>query len=76
MGLKKLVISTCPKCGKPIRPHTICSHCGNYRGKEVVDVLAKLDKKERKKREKEEAAKEKEQSQQKKPLNLEELSKK
>jgi len=30
----------------------MCANCGYYKGKEVVNVLAKLDKKERKQREK------------------------
>ena len=47
------VLSRCPKCGKPFLPHTVCLNCGYYKGKEVIDVLGKLNKKERKKREKE-----------------------
>ena len=57
--LKPSSLVTCPKCGKPIRPHRVCSYCGYYKGKEVINVLAKLEKKERKKREKEIAAQEK-----------------
>jgi large subunit ribosomal protein L32 len=68
---KKKTIA-CPKCGKPVLAHTLCESCGHYKGREVIDVLAKLTKKERKKKEKE--MKEKEQEQ--KPLNMEELSKK
>jgi large subunit ribosomal protein L32 len=45
--------SRCTHCGKDVRPHTVCAHCGYYKERQVVDVLAKLDKKERKKREKE-----------------------
>lgn len=48
------LIASCPKCRKPILPHTVCGSCGYYRGREVIDVLAKLTKKERKRREKEE----------------------
>jgi len=28
--------------------HHACANCGTYKGKEVIDVLAKLGKKERK----------------------------
>ena len=73
--LKAPSLSLCPKCGKPILPHTICLNCGYYKGKEVIDVLKKLTKKERKKREKEIKTKEKE-AKKEKPLTLEELSKK
>jgi len=68
----------CPRCGKPKRPHTICLNCGYYRGREVLDVLGQLSKKERKKREKEIKAKEKEaggKETPKKPLSWGELSK-
>ena len=68
-------MAKCPKCGKEVLPHTVCSNCGYYKNMEVVNVLEKLTKKERKKREKEmkskETAEEKE-----KPLTFEGLSKK
>ncbi len=68
-------LTTCPKCGKPVLPHTACANCGYYKGEEVIDVLKKLTKKERKKKEKEMAGKEKEEKKAK-PLSMEELSKK
>ncbi len=71
--LKKPVLTKCSKCGKFILPHTVCSFCGYYKGKEVINVLEKLDKRERKKREKEIKAKEKEEKK-KQPLSLKELS--
>jgi len=64
----------CGHCGAENLPHTVCTNCGYYAGREVVDVLAKLDKKERKKREKELHAHEKEQAESEKPLSAEELS--
>jgi len=72
--LKELVLTRCPKCGKPRLPHTICQNCGYYKGREIINVLEKLTKKERKKREKEMKAKEKEGTEPK-PLSMEELSK-
>lgn len=26
----------CPNCGAEIRPHRVCTHCGFYKGKEVI----------------------------------------
>jgi large subunit ribosomal protein L32 len=69
---KKLV--KCKKCGNFILPHRVCPFCGYYKGREVVDVLAKLEERERKKREKE--IKKSEQREKNKNLTLEELSKK
>ena len=70
--LKQPGLIVCQKCGKPVLSHTLCKNCGFYRGREVVDVLKDLTKKERKKKEKE--ISEKEQTQ--KPLTMEGLSKK
>ena len=30
--------SNCPKCGKPIKSHTVCGSCGFYNGKKIIDV--------------------------------------
>jgi len=68
-------LATCQKCKKPIRPHTVCKYCGYYKGREVVNVLGKLTKKEKKAKEKEMKAFEKEQKNDN-PLTMEELSKK
>ena len=73
--IKEIIIGACPKCGKKVRSHTVCQHCGYYKGREMIDVLKKLTKKERKKREKEMETKEKEEKNVK-PLSMEELSRK
>lgn len=75
LWLKKPVLSLCPKCKKPVLPHTVCKNCGYYKKQEVIDVLKKLTKKERKQREKEMKLKEAE-AKKEKPLSWEELSKK
>ena len=74
--LKAPVLVPCPKCGRLILPHTVCPYCGYYKGVEVIDVLSKLERKERKKREKEIKEKEKEGAKERKPLTMEELSRK
>lgn len=58
--IKQPKLTACKKCGKPVRPHTVCPECGFYKGREVINVLAKLDRKERKAKEKEMKAKESE----------------
>lgn len=52
-ALKRANFGRCGHCGQDSVPHTVCKNCGYYKGRQVIDVLAKLDKKERKKREKE-----------------------
>jgi len=73
--LTPAALTTCQKCNAPVRPHTICSHCGYYKGREVINVLAKLSRKERKVKEKEIKTVEKEQKSMS-PMTVEELSKK
>lgn len=41
-------VSKCAKCGAAHLRHRVCMDCGTYRGREVIDVLAKLDKKNKK----------------------------
>lgn len=31
----------CSKCGEPKLPHRMCSNCGTYNGKEVLEVKNK-----------------------------------
>ena len=44
-------LTTCSKCSAPVKPHIVCKKCGFYKGKEVINVLGKLNKKERKAKE-------------------------
>lgn len=75
--LKKPLLGSCPKCGKPVLSHTVCLNCGYYKGNEVIDVLKKLTKKEQKLKAKEIKAKEEgEKTGKEKPLSWEGLSKK
>ena len=74
-NIKLLRLNVCPKCKKPILSHTACLNCGYYKGKEVIDTMAKLTKKEQKTKQKELKAVEKE-AKQEKPMSMEGLSQK
>ena len=73
-ALKAGVFSKCSHCSKQTLPHAVCQNCGYYKGRQVIDVLAKLDKKERRKKEKELHAHEQGESAKQKGLSAEELS--
>lgn len=47
-ALKSVTLAKCPKCGKAVKPHTACSFCGTYKGREAVKVKTKTDKKKKK----------------------------
>lgn len=84
LKLKHKRFSVCPRCKSSILAHHMCQNCGYYKGREVVNVLAKLEKKEKKKREKEITKTEKEEAKTRskedrsksKSLSMKELSKK
>ncbi len=75
--IKEKAFSLCPKCKSAVLPHTVCKHCGFYKGREIVDVMKKLEKKEKKQREKEikDVEKQDQKEKKEKPMSLEELSK-
>ena len=37
-ALKASGLSECPNCHEPKLPHRVCPHCGQYKGREVVEV--------------------------------------
>jgi large subunit ribosomal protein L32 len=47
-ALTAQVISVCPDCSAKKISHKVCSNCGKYNGRVVLDVLAKTVKKEKK----------------------------
>jgi len=46
-GLTRLRLTACAKCQQPVPSHTACANCGTYQGREVIDVLGRLEKRER-----------------------------
>jgi len=45
--IKEPQLVSCKKCGKPTLPHTICHECGFYKGKEYINVMAKIEKRQK-----------------------------
>ncbi len=43
-ALKGQRFSKCAKCGADHLRHRVCLACGTYKGKEVINVLAKVNK--------------------------------
>jgi len=36
-SLTSAQLSTCPNCGATVKYHTVCSECGQYRGKQAIE---------------------------------------
>ncbi len=68
--LKKPETAVCSKCNSPVLSHKVCPNCGFYKNREVINVFAKMDKKEKKQKQRELQDQE-----QNKPLDAEQLSK-
>ncbi len=43
-NIKAKNLNKCPKCGETKLPHKMCSNCGTYNGKEVLEVKEKDNK--------------------------------
>jgi large subunit ribosomal protein L32 len=41
--------ATCSNCAQQKETHVVCTHCGFYRGRKVIDVVKKVAKKHAKK---------------------------
>ncbi|MCK6462917.1 MAG: 50S ribosomal protein L32 [Candidatus Pacebacteria bacterium] len=57
-ALKTRQFVACAKCGAENLPHMVCSNCGNYNGRVIIDVKAKLEKREKTRSKKEAATEE------------------
>lgn len=57
-------LSECPRCHQPMVPHRVCQNCGYYRGRDVLNLDAKLTKKEKKEKKKAQAKAEEERAKQ------------
>ncbi len=54
-ALKEARFSVCKDCGASHLRHRVCTTCGKYKGVQVLDVHAKIDKKAKKSKAKEKA---------------------
>ena len=52
-ALKTVNFAKCENCQAPSKRHTVCSICGFYRGKKVLDLIKKTEKKQKKAKAKE-----------------------
>ena len=79
-SLKEPRISLCMDCKAPHKRHNVCLSCGRYKGRVVIDMAVKFEKKQAKAKAKKEAMSEEATSDaeqtEDKILNAEELSKK
>ena len=37
-ALTRPILSQCPNCHEAKLPHRVCPHCGQYKGREVIEV--------------------------------------
>jgi large subunit ribosomal protein L32 len=31
-------VQFCPQCNEPVLPHRVCTNCGHYQGREVIEM--------------------------------------
>lgn len=48
-ALKTFSLISCAHCHRQIRPHRVCPHCGYYRGREVVKINTRSERRRKKK---------------------------
>ena len=49
-ALKSVNFTACTNCEQPRKTHNVCTNCGFYRGRKVLDVVKKAEKKQAKKK--------------------------
>lgn len=49
-ALKGAAFSACSHCQAMKKPHTVCASCGYYRGRKVLDIVKKAEKKQARKK--------------------------
>jgi len=51
-ALKGRSFSKCANCGSAKLPHKVCLNCGSYKGKQVINKIKEIEKKQKKAKEK------------------------
>lgn len=51
-ALNEKNLTKCSNCGALKESHVVCKQCGFYRGRQVIDVVKKVEKKQEKKKNK------------------------
>ncbi len=51
-ALQASILTLCKECGSPKLPHVVCTVCGKYKGRAVLDVHSKIAKAKKKAKEK------------------------
>lgn len=44
-ALSAVDLTLCSNCGQPSQKHMVCKNCGHFKGRMVIDMTAKIDKK-------------------------------
>ncbi|MES2623027.1 MAG: 50S ribosomal protein L32 [Patescibacteria group bacterium] len=44
-ALTAVDLTLCSNCGQPTPKHMVCKNCGFFKGRMVIDMAAKIDKK-------------------------------
>ncbi len=44
--LKPVNMSYCPHCRSKVLPHRVCPQCGQYKGRQVIEIKEKTKKKQ------------------------------
>ena len=74
LALRAVQFTACSHCGAATLPHVVCAHCGYYKDKEVINTLARTEKKAKRRQKK--LGEAKKEPEEKKSTTLEELSQK
>lgn len=43
-AIKTTTLGTCKDCNAPKEMHKVCTHCGRYKGRVIIDVVKGVEK--------------------------------